>query len=406
MHIAQIAKFEPTPLMFRLVTEALANGRLSYGPMHREFEARFAKMHGKAHGIFTASGTCALQLALQSLKEIRGWGDGDEVIVPAVTFPATVNVVIHCGLKPVFADVCRDTYNIDPAQIEARVTDRTRCIIPVHLLGLPADMDAIMAIADRHNLDVIEDSCEAVMVGKNINQDGEWRVGQRGVISCFSTYVAHHLVTGVGGFALTSDAEIATKIRSLMNHGRDPIYLSIDDATGSDIGELKEIVERRFRFVSIGHSFRCTELEAALGLAQIDGLGDVVRKRIRNAATLKDKLAKHGRPALGSGFCGMEYQHVPDATVHSYLFFGFTVDHGRDDLVFHLEKNGVETRDLFPLVNQPIYRELVGNPEESFPVAWELHKKGLIVGCHDKMSDAELELVAVEICGGIKAHGA
>ena len=140
------------------VMEVLDSNRLSYGPKSREFEEKFAKLHDNKFAVLVNSGTSALRIAIACLKEVENWKDGDEVIVPAITFVATANVVIDHGLVPVFVDCDPKTYNIDPSKIEEKITDRTRAIMPVHLFGQIADMDPIMEIAKRHNLKAIEDS--------------------------------------------------------------------------------------------------------------------------------------------------------------------------------------------------------------------------------------------------------
>src|SRR5207253_10292362 len=153
----------------------------------------------------------------------------------------------------------------DPALIEAKITPRTRAILPVHLLGLPADMRAVADIAARHDLKIVEDSCETMFAQCDGRKVGSW-----GDIGCFSTYIAHYIVTGVGGLATTNDADLAVMLKSLMNHGRDSIYLNIDDDKDCDRESLYRLAARRFTFVHVGHSFRCTELEAAIGLAQLE----------------------------------------------------------------------------------------------------------------------------------------
>ena len=244
-----VGGFSVSPRARRYVTQALNANRLSYGPFHRRFEAAFAKEHDSRHAIFCNSGTSAQHLADQALKEKHGWKDGDEVLVPAVTFIATSNVVLHNRLKPVFVDVHPLTYNIDPEKIEARITKRTRAIMPVHLLGLPADMDEIRAISKKHGLRIVEDSAETMFA----KYKGR-KVGSLGDIGCFSTYVAHYIVTGVGGLATTSDPDLHIRLRSLMNHGRDSIYLSIDDDAKAAGKRLHEIVAKRLQSASVGHS--------------------------------------------------------------------------------------------------------------------------------------------------------
>ncbi len=226
------------------VQEALDAGRLSYGRFTAAFEEEFARLHGCRFAIFCNSGTSALQVALHALKEREGWADGDEVIVPALTFVATVNIVLQNRLTPVFVDIEPDYYAVDPALIEAKITPRTRAIIPVHLFGQPADLVAITTIARRHGLRILEDSCEAMFVHYRDRPVGAW-----GDAACFSTYVAHLIVTGVGGLMTTNDGDLAVMMRSLINHGRDGIYLSADADQTDDPRKLWEIVDRRFSFV-------------------------------------------------------------------------------------------------------------------------------------------------------------
>ena len=185
-----------------LINEVLNSNRLTYGPMTKRFENEFAQIHGCRFGLFMNSGTSALHIALAALKSRNGWSEGDEVIVPALTFVATSNIVLHNGMTPVFVDVEPDTYNIDPAKIEEKITARTRAVIPVHLLGLPATMGPILGVGQKHNLSIIEDSCETMFADYRGRS-----VGSMGNMGCFSTYVAHLLVTGVGGFTITNDVD-------------------------------------------------------------------------------------------------------------------------------------------------------------------------------------------------------
>ena len=364
-----------------LVLKALDTGRLSYGPMIREFESEIAKLHSSKFALFTNSGTSALHIAVTALKEKYRWKDGDEILVPAVTFIATSNVVLHNNMRPVFVDVDPRTYNIDPNLIEAKITSRTRAIIPVHLLGLPADMGRIMVIARKHKLHVIEDACEA-MFAKYKGRP----VGSFGEIGCFSTYVAHYIVTGVGGLNTTSNSDIAVMLRSLANHGRDAIYISIDDDNVSSKKKLHEIVSKRFRFVRLGHSFRATELEAALGLGQLKRRAEIIRKRKRIA-----QMYLRGLSDLQEH---IQLPYVPKGYEHVFMLFGIVCKNGdKKKLVDYLEDSGIETRDLLPLINQPIYRKIFGNIEEKYPVAKHLNNAAFYIGCHPYMSDADVRYV-------------
>ena len=381
-----------TPRAKQLVNEVLESNRLSYGPMHRRLEQMFANEHSARFCLFTNSGTSALQIALVALKIKYGWQDGDEVIVPAVTFVATANIVLSCGMSPVFADVKSDTFNIDATLIEEAITPRTRCIIPVHLLGLPADMDEILTLAREHDLKVIEDSCETMFAAYRGRL-----VGSIGDIGCFSTYVAHFLVTGVGGFCTTDDPELHVTMRSLMNHGRDSIYLTIDDDDHLSSERLKEVVERRFRFVQVGYSYRCTELEAALGIAQLEEKLQIIEPRKANARYLNDRLRRM------DDYLQLPREY-PDRD-HAFMLYGIVLKKGsKSDFVDYLEEHKIETRGLLPLVNQPIYKKLFGpDLEDKYPVAKYLNNQAFYIGCHQYLSREDLDYV-VKVVGDYFRH--
>ncbi|OFV91960.1 MAG: hypothetical protein A3H95_15975 [Acidobacteria bacterium RIFCSPLOWO2_02_FULL_64_15] len=362
-----------------LVMQTLENNRLSYGPMTQEFERRFAQIHDCRFGVMSNSGTSALHIAVAAMKELGGWLDGDEVIVPSVTFIATSNVILHNNLTPVFVDIDPTYYELDPELIEAKITSRTRAIIPVHLFGQPCDMDPIIDIARRHHLKIIEDSCETMFARYKGRS-----AGSLGDIACFSTYVAHLLVTGIGGLNTTNDPEYAIMLRSLMNHGRDSIYLSIDDDDDKSPDELRMIIERRFRFIHLGHSFRATEMEAALGLGELDDWEAMVARRRRNAQSLTRGLSRFEDR--------MQLPAIRPQTEHTFMMYPIVLRvEPKGDLVNYLERHGVETRDMFPLVDQPIYqRKLSVNPAQ-FPVARWVNANGFYVGCHQALADSDLD---------------
>jgi dTDP-4-amino-4,6-dideoxygalactose transaminase len=366
----------------RYLHEVIASNRLSYGPMTQRLEKEFAELHDCRYAVFCNSGTSALHIAMAALKERHGWRDGDEVIVPAVTFVATANIVLHNRMVPVFVDVDAKTYNIDPGLIEAKITPRTKAIIPVHLMGLPCDMDPIMDIAKRHGLRVVEDSCETMFA----TYKGK-RVGSFGDIGCFSTYIAHFIVTGVGGFATTNDPELAVMLKSLMNHGRDSIYLSISDDQGVSKEKLFEIASKRFSFVHLGHSFRCTELEAAIGLGQLEQREAIIKTRKENAAYLVERLkllADH-----------LQLPFIPPDRDHMFMLFPIVLrDRSKRELVNYLEEHLIETRDLMPLVNQPVYKKMFGDIEDNYPVAKWLNASGFYIGCHQYLTEEERDYIA------------
>lgn len=365
----------------RYVNEVLDAERLSYGPFTQKFEKVFAAAHDCRFSIMTASGTCALMIALAALKNKYKWKDGDEVIVPAVTFIATSNVVIQLNMKPVFVDVDPKYYELDPDKLEAAITSRTRCIIPVHLFGHPCDMDRIMAIAKKHELRVIEDSCETMFTRLNGKS-----VGSFGDVGCFSTYVAHILTTGVGGLCTTNDPDLAVQMRSIMNHGRDSIYISIDDDKNKSKEELDLIIQRRFSFVQMGYSFRVTEMEGALGLAEFENHEEMMRRRWDNGKFFMERL-KHLDKHL-------QLPTLRPGAGHAFMMFPIVLKNERkNELVSYLEQNGIETRDMLPLINQPFYKELFNLKDEDFPVATWINNNGFYIASHQDLTEDEREYI-------------
>ena len=377
---ASIGKLEK-----RYVLDALDKERLSYGTYHQKFEYEFGKAHARKFAMFCNSGTSALQAGLHALKIKYKWKDNDEVIVPALTFVATVNIILQNKLKPVFVDVEPDYFEIDPSKIEKAITKKTRAIIPVHIGGHPCEMDPILKIAKKHKLKILEDSCETMFAKYKGKPAGSW-----GEVSCFSTYVAHILITGVGGFATTNDPELAILIKSLFNHGRDSIYLSMDDDKVTDSKKLFNIVSKRFSFEHIGYSYRATELEAAIGYGQIKRHKQMIKKRQKNAAYLTKGL----KPLE-------EFLQLPKVrkdTEHAFMFYPIVVKepYSRTDLVNFLEKNLIETRFLLPLLNQPVYKKLFGNIEYKYPVSEKLNNSAFYIGCHMGITQKELDYVVKE----------
>lgn len=375
------------PLAKKLILKTLNNNRLSYGELSRKFESKFANIHKIKYAVYTVSGTCALQLALHALKSIHKWQDGDEVIVPAITFIATSNIVLQNNLKPVFVDVLPDTYNIDPSKIEEKITKKTRAIIPVHMYGLPADMDGVRAIAKKHKLKIIEDSCEAV-AARYKNE----MVGSMGDLGCFSTYVVHIITTGVGGVVTTNNPEYAIKVKSLMNHGRDSIYLTIDDDNNLEKETNKEafkMIDRRFSFVDVGYSYRLTEMEAALGIEQLEKIHQIIKKRQFNANYLIKGLKEFSDL--------IQLPIIPKDRTHVFLGFPIVIKDkkiSRDKLILFLEKHGIETRYMMPLLNQPIYKEIFGkNIESHYPVAKHINNCGFYIGCFPELEKEDLDYV-------------
>lgn len=359
--------------MRQYVNEVLSSNRLSYGKFSKQLEADFADLHNVSFGVLSNSGTSSLLVSLQALKELHDWHNGDEVIVPALTFVATVNIVLQCQLRPILVDVEPDYYCLNPDLI--KTTKRTRAIIPVHLFGLPASMTELKMIASLERLKVIEDSCEAVLA-----ENYGLPVGSFGHISCFSFYNAHHLTAGIGGISITSNRNYALKMRSLVNHGLE--YEQLSKTTEYD----PMMLSRHFRFNSIGHSFRITELEAAIGLAQLETLKNDIKKRRTNARIFTEALKE---------LEDKEYIQLPKTrpqSTHSFFCYPVMVNtETKYGLMKHLTDNGIGVRDMMPLTNQPAYKGLF-NPAD-YPVANRINEHGLYWGCHQYLKSNEIEYI-------------
>jgi perosamine synthetase len=375
-----VGGLEITKTAKKYVNDVLNTGRLSYGPYLKRFEKEFAKAHDVRFAVMVNSGTSALEMAVACLKEVYKWKDGDEILCPAVTFVASSNVIIANSLKPVFVDVDSRTYNIDPAKIEEKITKRTRAIMVVHLFGQPAAMGKIMKIAKKYKLRMIEDSCETMFArykGKS--------VGSFGDIACFSTYVAHLLVTGVGGLALTNDPKIAAHLRSLANHGRDNIYISIDDDKGLSGKDLKEVISKRFSFIRRGYSYRVTEMEGALGCAQLEEHKPMIAKRKENGAYLKENLAQFDTH--------LQLPWWPAHADHVFMMFPIVIKENspvkKSELTHFLETHNIETRDMLPLINQPYKVALYGDLESKYPVAKWINNNGFYIASHYMLTKKE-----------------
>jgi len=379
-----------TELEKKYVLDALDNGRLSQGKYVSKFEKEFAEAHGLKYGVMCNSGTTALHMSLEVLKETDGWNNETEVLVPAITFIATPNACIHSGLKVVFVDVEPDTYNINPDEIEKHITKNTKCIIPVHTFGMPCNMTRIVEIAKKYNLRVIEDCAEA-----HFAKIDERPVGSFGDIAAFSTYVAHTITTGIGGVVCTNNPGYMEILRSLVAHGRACTCERCIASDGKQVCKkrIQTDIDQRFMFVRLGYSYRVGEIEGALGLAQLERKNEIMDKRRGNAKYLIKQLKKY------EGF--IQLPKHPVNIKHTYMMFPIVVKEklkaGRNSLILFLENNNIETRPMLPLLNQPVYKKLFGDIEGNYPVAKYIDNNGFYIGCHHGMDKNELDYIIEKI---------
>ena len=324
------------------VIEAIKSGWISsQGKFIGEFEEGFANYHGVGYGISTSNGTAALHLALKSL----GIEKGDEVIVPALTFAATANAVIYCNAEPVLVDSNLEYWCMDPNNIEEKITERTKAIIPVHLYGHPCDMDQIMDIAEDHNLYVIEDAAEA----HGAEYKGR-KVGTFGNISCYSFYGNKIITTGEGGICITDDETLEEKMRILRDHGMNP--------------------EKRYWHDVIGFNYRMTNLQAAVGVAQLNKLDKFIEKKRKIASYYQKTLKELKDDKLISLHPEMPWAKCVYWIYSILIEEKFNIE--RDDLINELKDREIDTRPFFYPIN-------IMHPYkmEKLPKAEEISRKGV-----------------------------
>jgi dTDP-4-amino-4,6-dideoxygalactose transaminase len=344
----------------QLVLEVLRSGRLSLGPMGERFERAFAEWLGVEDAVAVSSGTTGLHLGVRAL----GWGTGDEVLTSPFSFVASANCLLYEGARPVFCDVDPETLDLDPAAAEAAVGESTRGILPVHIFGYPAAMGEIEGLAVRHGLGVLEDACEALGA---VDADGR-AVGARGNIATFAFYPNKQMTTGEGGMVIPSDPRAAARLRSERNQGR-----------AEDMGWLDH--------GGLGFNYRLGDLAAALGVAQLERLGQLLERRAAVAALYTEGLA------------GIEAVETPIAERgrerRSWFVYPVRLAAGsdREAIVARLAERGVASKAYLPCIHLfPHLREL-GYREGQFPVAEDVSARSLALPFFPAMTEAQVARV-------------
>lgn len=329
------------------------------------FEEAFARFCGVKHAVAANNGTTALHLALVALD----LQPGDEVIIPTVTYIATANAVRYCGATPVLADVCPDTMNLDPADIEHRITPRTKGIIPVHLYGHPADMTKINEVANRHRLWVVEDAAEAhgaEVLGR--------KVGALGTCATFSFFGNKIVTTGEGGMITTDDDALAAKLRLFRGQGMDP--------------------QRRYWFPVVGFNYRMTNIQAAIGLAQMETIEQALADRSRLADWYNAALA----PLKSQLVLPTQHEWAKQVFWMYNIFLREGDERRRDAVMRQLDEAGIETRPVFyPMHVLPPYKE-----ERIYPVADEWAQRGINLPTHQNLTPDDVQRVADGLLSALK----
>ncbi|MFC1729977.1 DegT/DnrJ/EryC1/StrS family aminotransferase [candidate division KSB1 bacterium] len=343
--------------------ECITSGWISsHGKFIKEFEDKFSKFCNVKYSVSVCNGNAALHLALAAL----GIGKGDEVIVPDITFISTANAVVYTGAKPVFVDIEKRTWNIDPEKIKEKITGKTKAVIPVHLYGHPCDMGRIMKIAKEHNLFVVEDCAEA----HGAEYKGK-KVGSFGDIGCFSFFGNKIITTGEGGMCTTDSKELRDKMDILKNYGNSP--------------------DRKYDYKVIGFNYRMTNMQAAVGVAQIKKIDEIIDKKRENAS-IYNKLLKDVK--------GITLPAEEDYAKNVYWMYTMLVedDFGitRDELASLLSKKGIETRPIFP----PISSFEIYKTDDRFPIAEEVARKGLNLPSSAKLTEKDIKFIvdAIKDC--------
>ncbi len=356
-----IAAPQVGPEEIAAVVEVLRSGQLVQDTRVRLFEEGFARLHDCAHAVATSNGTTALTASLLA----HGIGPGDEVIMPALTFFATASSVLGVGAVPVLAEIRPDTFTIDVEDARARVTGKTRAILPVHLFGHPADMRALQQLCQEKALVLLEDAAQA-----HLASVGGQKVGTFGTGS-FSFYASKNLTTGEGGMVLTQSDAVATRLRMIRNQGRN----------------------ERGEHVVLGGNFRMTELCAALGCVQLDKLSYRTAQRQRHADYYNRRIAAEPR------LQGLRTPWVAPDCNHSFHQYTLLVERGcdRNHIVQGLRESGVDARVYYPrcLFEEPALQRWGGGPCD-FPIALDVSRRVFSIPVHPGLEEAELEL-AVQI---------
>jgi len=343
-----------------LVVETLRSGRLSLGPMVDRFEAAFAEQVGAPCVAAVSSGTAGLHLCMR----LAGIGPGDEVVTTPFSFVASANCVLYEGATPVFADVDPGTLNLDPAAVEAAVTPKTKAILAVHIFGYAAELHELEAIAERHGLAIVEDACEAL--------GAEYRgrpVGSSGHPAVFAFYPNKQMTTGEGGAVAVATEEEWALLKSLSNQGR------------SDSGEW-------LTHARLGYNYRLDDLSAALGLAQLERLDEILAARVEVAARYGELLAS---------LAGVEAP-LPDDEEHRRSWFVYVVRLApgidRNGVMARLAAEGVASKPYLPSIHlQPYYRERFGYREGTLPVSEDASARSLALPFHARLPAEDQERV-------------
>jgi dTDP-4-amino-4,6-dideoxygalactose transaminase len=352
------------------VLETLDSEWITAGPRTEAFEKAFAELIGTAEAVSVSNGTAALFLALRAL----GIGPGDEVLCPSMTFVATAAAVLHCGAKPVLVDIrSLENPTMDPADAAARITSRTRALLPVHYAGIPADMDQLCALAEAHGLVLVEDAAHAPgarFAGR--------ACGSFGAAGCFSFFGNKNITTGEGGMITTDDPELAQRLRLLRSHGMTVTSWDRDKGRPS-----------HYDVVEFGFNFRFDDIRAALGLAQLEKLSELNRRRAKLVERYNARLTESGLDVT-LPFASLDILKEPACHIYPVVFGS---NSERDMMSELLKEEGVQTSIHYPPIHQfTAFRRL--DPQIHLPVTEAFASRELTLPLYPSLPEAQIDAIA------------
>ena len=352
-----------TDLEIQAVCEVLKTSSLALGPRLQEFEEKMARFHGRKHAIAVNSGTSGLHLAMIA----AGLKEDDEVITSPFSFVASTNCILYENGSPVFVDIDKDTWNLDIDLVEKAITPKTKGILPIHVFGLPCNMEALSLLAKKHGLWIVEDACEAIGA-----YSGKTIAGKESDLAVLAFYPNKQITTGEGGLVLTDNDEYAETMRSVRNQGR---------ASGS--GWLNH--------QRLGYNYRMSDIHAALGLVQLQRIDEILKKRAQVASWYENELKN----------CDLiSFQHVPENMTKSWFVFvvklnnKFNFQH-RNAILELLKKSGISCNNYFtPIHLQPFIKELLGTDIDDFPITESVAERTIALPFYTNLSKQEVQEVS------------
>jgi perosamine synthetase len=366
-----------------LVLEVLRSGALSLGPRLTQFEDDFASWLGSDDAVAVSSGTAALHLGVRALE----WGEGDEVLTSPLSFVASANCLLYEGATPVFCDIDPVTLNINPAAAQS-VADNRRIagILPVHIFGYPADLLALEGIADAYEIPILEDACQALGA---IDAEGR-PVGTAGHVACFAFYANKQMTTGEGGVLVPAGERMAEAVRSERNQGRAPDMSAVDHDR-------------------IGFNYRITDLQAAIGIAQVERLDELLAGRAEVAAAYNERLREAGATPAGEGDPDGLVLPCNDRGDEQRSWFVYVVQlprrADRDAVIRSLGDAGIQSKAYLPCIHTlPPYRERFGFKGGEFPVAERVAERSLALPFFTAMAEGQVERVCTALVEALNAR--